>query len=341
MRKEFSRLALSARPHKEASGKPTRSPDGTGPSRSQPDHAGVPKDEDTNTAPQHHPDPVDPVNPPPERDPARTLEDLPAELRRLILSQLATDDVNDLRALVAASPVFYQQYLHDRKTLLRSILKRARGIPIAEAYALQLSTSLYSKQPDADSPSELADPGAIRSFIDTYRSLRQLPADEILAQRCTDGDLVGMAAFYEAVARPLVTVFAGRFLRRLKPAPELGIVSTVEEIRLLRGMYRYQIYCNLFGQGREGQRKVPELAFKGEQLDLFFLPFKPWEIEEIYCVYVLVRDTYGWVMDKTEIGLNGGRLGFEEWEAPVEGAMRDMRNAREFGRSWLRLSCFC
>jgi hypothetical protein len=41
---------------------------------------------------------------------------MPAELRREILSHV--EDVDDLMALVTASPVFYQQYLLERESLV-------------------------------------------------------------------------------------------------------------------------------------------------------------------------------------------------------------------------------
>jgi hypothetical protein len=52
--------------------------------------------------------------------PAVTLETLPAELRRRIL--LCIQNLEDLRTLVLASPVFYQQDLLDLKPLLGAAL---------------------------------------------------------------------------------------------------------------------------------------------------------------------------------------------------------------------------
>ncbi|KAK3902373.1 hypothetical protein C8A05DRAFT_15565 [Staphylotrichum tortipilum] len=340
MRKIFSHLALSTRLRKRAGEKPKQATDGTGTSRSrsrsQPkgaghhdtipvvDHALPPPN--TLQPPQHPPKP----DPAPDQDTtAPTLESLPAELRRLILARLvASDDIGGLRALVSASPVFFQQYLLDRKTLLRATLKHARGIPLADAYALQTSARLYSQPPgsDPDAPCELTDPEDVRCFVDGYQALRKLPGEVILAEHCSEEDLVGMVAFYEAVAKPLAPVCAAQFLRRLKPAPEMGTLSVMEVARLLRGLYRFQIYCNLFGQGAKGRRNAPPLEFAGEQLELFFCLFEPWEVDEIYCVYVLVRDMYGWVLDRTEVGGNGEKVGFEDWKAPLAGSKKDLRN---------------
>lgn len=241
-----------------------------------------------------------------------TLEALPAELRSRILSHVA-DDLGGLRALVLASPVFYQQYLLDRKALLRAGLKIALGNLLVDAYAVQTSASLYEL---ADSRHELQ-LETIRLFIDNYVALRSATPDVILEECCTEEDLLGMAAFYVSVARPLSGECATRFLNRLDTSLEVAnYLSATELSRLLRAIYRYHLYCNLFGQGPQGYREVPRLE-SGQHLDLFFCMFKPWEIEEIYCMYILLRDTYGDILDAITWDLDRDHPKFQDWPNPL------------------------
>lgn len=83
--------------------------------------------------------------PAPPAAPASMLEALPAELRLQVLSHIS--DLCDLRALVFASPVFSQQYRLDRQHFLGRVLLRSLGSLTAEAYAVQGSSTIYSRSP--------------------------------------------------------------------------------------------------------------------------------------------------------------------------------------------------
>ncbi len=214
--------------------------------------------------------------------PTITLETLPPELRRQIL--FATIDLEDLRALVLASPVFYQQYLLDRKPLLGAALTAALGYPslLAEAYAGQASSSLYP-------PGVLeTNPFLTIQFQYTYRSLRTATTPTILQKAC-EADLASMVFFYRCVVRPLVTECATRFRKNYGASPELEDLSSTERMRLTRALYRFQLYCNLYVPGRGAERMW--LRFQDlEILKGFFGMFTPWEIEEIDCLnHVLLQ----------------------------------------------------
>ena len=64
------------------------------------------------------------------------LENLPPEVRRHILYFLG---VEELRALVHASPVFHQQYLLDRRSLLLQSIETISGNITVDAYAVYQS----------------------------------------------------------------------------------------------------------------------------------------------------------------------------------------------------------
>jgi hypothetical protein len=65
------------------------------------------------------------------------LENLPPEVRRHILYASGFEEI---RVLIHASPVFHQQYLLDRRSLLLKLLQTTLGNIIVDAYAVfQLS----------------------------------------------------------------------------------------------------------------------------------------------------------------------------------------------------------
>lgn len=205
--------------------------------------------------------------------PGCRLEALPAELRCHIL--FCISDLGDLRALVRASPIFYQQYLLDRRALLRLGLNDTLGSLLRDAYAVHWTASIRSP----------VDP---RRCLEYYRTLREGPLCLDLA--CTEKDLMDMAAFHLSIARPLASECAARLLHNLDPSLSVGELTATESLRFLRALYRFQLYCNLFGRSVERPSAVS--VGSTERLTTFFCLFKPWQIEEIHCIYVLLRDKY-------------------------------------------------
>ncbi|KAK3291496.1 uncharacterized protein B0H64DRAFT_409148 [Chaetomium fimeti] len=217
--------------------------------------------------------------------PAGAFESLPAELRCQILSYL--DDLEDLRALAMASPVFYQQYLLDRRALLERILTATLGNSLADAYAVHTSDALYEDSSDHHHPPA---PEVIGLFIDDYVALRTA-TPELILEGCTEETLIDIASFYHSLARPLVLQSAALFCHALDPYFEVGDLSQAEQKRLLRALYRFQLHCNLFGEGRWGRRGEGEIGWE-EQLSLFFSIYQSWEAEELYCIYTLIENKY-------------------------------------------------
>ncbi len=217
------------------------------------------------------------------------LETLPAELRIQVFSHIS--DLGDLRALVLASPVFSQQYCLDRKQILGQVLVRTLGNLMAEAHAIQNAPMLYSRgsrPPRADT---------VRQFIHNYVS-RRLAPPELVLQDCTLADLDEMAAFYQTVARPLVLECAALFLQNLDPSLHVGNLSATEQTRIIRALYGFELFCNLFGQGSEpGRVRMRPILSFGEVPALIFGSLHPWEVEEINCIYVLIRNKYNAVFD--------------------------------------------
>ncbi|KAK3903564.1 hypothetical protein C8A05DRAFT_32704 [Staphylotrichum tortipilum] len=92
-----------------------------------------------------------------------------------------------------------------------------------------------------------------------------------------------MVRYYRCIVRPLILECATRFLNNHKASPELGSVSATERTRLVRALYRFQLYCNLFGPDPAGDRLRVDVGSVEVQFQ-FFGMFKSWEVEEIDCL---------------------------------------------------------
>ena len=241
-----------------------------------------------------------------------TLESLPAELRHNILSLVL--DIEDLKALVLASPVFHKQYLLDRKAFLRRALKATLGNALVDAYAVHTSALLHEQQP-GDALYKL-EGTTVRLFMDNYVALRSVSPDQLLAEvSITEDDLATIASFYCSLTRPLVEQCATLFLRYLDASLRVGSLSRTERARLLRALYRFQLYCNLFGVGPRGYCERPPLPIS-ETLPFFFCVFRPWEIEEIHCIYVMIRGKYEAVFDAIRSDVARDNPRFDGWRRP-------------------------
>jgi hypothetical protein len=207
------------------------------------------------------------------------LEGLPAELRYQILECL--DDLNDLKAVVHASPVLHHQYLSDRKRLLAHHLRAVLGDHVFfDACMVQKSPALH--RPKVPLSSRVLD-----EFMSGYHKLPSALA--MIEKVCTADDLADMVGFYLSVIRPLSDSLSLLLLHQLPGASEVPPLSRMENVRIMRGLYRFELWCRLFGPGDKTlhldlDRWAMDLNLKGI-LEHFFEVFEPWEIEEISCIH--------------------------------------------------------
>ena len=236
------------------------------------------------------------------------LENLPAEIRREILDAL---DYEGLRALTHASPIFHQQYRLDRRFLLRGCLQRTLGAVAVDAWAAYRS-----------SPECLADAPArefVAAFLKTYQDRRSSGACSILKdEEFTESDAVAMVAFHFTVIEPLfkrfISVALGHLSHETGGPPHHKPLSTTEEARVLRAMYRFQLCCNLFHD-----RRCQHGGFNFDPSDivkLFCCLFEPWEVEEVACIHTFARDEFNRIFLDIEWDLNPAHPRFADQRRP-------------------------
>ncbi|KAI0436491.1 hypothetical protein F4803DRAFT_566822 [Xylaria telfairii] len=240
--------------------------------------------------------------------PSLHLENLPAELRVLILSK--APDLPTLRALVRASPVLHAQYRNDRNNILRACLSREMDGVLIDAYATTMSR-VCELGPRTDQ--------TITNYLSGYQTWLSSSCPFPDIKSIDPGRLRWIAAYHISIARPLARLYSKWAQANLKKAVVLSTgqhraavgdindsaeketenatylsdhdvkLSRSEEIRVFRALYRYETYHHLFGQNQRQRRG----AFRDSEINsLFFCLFDPWEVEAIGCIYTFIRFRY-------------------------------------------------
>lgn len=237
-----------------------------------------------------------------------SLETLPAEVRRHLLFQL---DLYCLKALVHASPTFHQQYLLDRRHILRAALEVTLG-----SVSLDAHTVLKAKTQSVSTPQFLT------GLLETWRG--QLPHKQSyrLTGVITDDETTAMASFYFRAALPIATRFIEGIRKELESQLEAGQASAepephpgptnIEWQRCLRATYRFELLCCFtYPFGRESNPN----RVAGNATCLFYEP-EPWEGEELFCFYQFAQTVYQTVFDDIKDEVHPGNPRFDDQDRP-------------------------
>lgn len=215
------------------------------------------------------------------------LENLPAEIRRHILSTLKYEE---LRALVHASSVYHQQYVLDRQHILCECLKTTLGNNITDACAVfqsGLAGFLETRTQEKN-----------LQFLESYRNHRYSPH---YLKSLTLDEVISIVIFHFSIIKPLAWYYTGWAMDNLsqetKDPQTHEPLSITEEQRLVRSLYRFQLYCNLFGVSRYPFDQEFLSIRPADFLGLFLNIYEPWEVEEFLCFHVFVTKKFNQVFD--------------------------------------------
>ncbi|RTE81563.1 hypothetical protein BHE90_003871 [Fusarium euwallaceae] len=204
------------------------------------------------------------------------LEHLPPELRRSILTIL---DLNQLKALIRSSPTLYQQYRYDRRRILDSALHKTLGPVAIDAYAAHLTSTAkfdYS-HPDATVP----------EFLKDYHRLRSSPDSSSWGKNPTENEMSDLAMFHLSFIQPLTEKYKNWAMTNIangfeeqKRAVHTSPLSSTEQFRIMRALYRFQLWCHLLAIPRFYNIDLVGVPY------MFLSLYEPWEVEEIRSVYL-------------------------------------------------------
>ncbi|KAK2733435.1 hypothetical protein FQN57_002131 [Myotisia sp. PD_48] len=218
------------------------------------------------------------------------IEKLPPEIRLLVFANLGLDS---LKSLVRASLIFHEQYSSDRIYILRKCLQNTLGvIGIDACAAYRAGTESFAR-----TRNEVQ----IENFLDTYMK-RLFSGNPNFTGDLTNDEILDFVKIHFSTTRPLLIHFTEWALANLANADSKTQISTKkfcrlllsrsEELRILRGLYRFQLFCNLFGCGPH-IIEPPFIDFHfGEIFNIFFHKFEPWETEEVGCIYIFAEQKF-------------------------------------------------
>lgn len=199
------------------------------------------------------------------------LEKLPPEIRREILSTLKLEE---LSCMIRASPVFYQQYMQGPIYFLGTCLENTLGNVLIDAFVVSQSGShSFRRQRSEDT---------ISYILELYQGSREGTHSVARSALCSDDHILEILNFYCRVIRPIARLYVTWSLDNLADESQVsyvhGPLSKVEETRILRALYRFQLCCQIF----EALDNLSE----------FIYLFEPWEAEEVMCIYAFADGIY-------------------------------------------------
>ncbi|KAI9367196.1 hypothetical protein BJX61DRAFT_337817 [Aspergillus egyptiacus] len=213
----------------------------------------------------------------------KALDSLPGDVIILILKSLPNR--RSLKAAVHASPIIHTAYLAARRGILQAVLCHQHGglVIMSDAIAAVRSTGL--------SACKAEDKEQIIALLDRWRrSLYDKPADtDEVASLLHLHDLATwfLEDFTKTMIAPIwIPETTWSTMKPLK-------LSKRETRRFFRGFYRLQIWSNIFGNAvcdRTSTRIWNGVFTADKMIRLFFLTMPPWEMEEICCVWELLRN---------------------------------------------------
>lgn len=231
------------------------------------------------------------------------IERLPFEIRNEIL--LAVDSIADLSSLLHASPTFHQQFRLDRAFWLWHCLKQEVGNVLIDAYNVHtLNTPEFRSKRTRQK---------VLLYVEDYKQQRS-EGIESLAQPPED-DVIRIVSFHTSVIRALMHQYAAWARANLEGLAEPQELSRTEATRIVRGLYRFQIFCSLFGPARGGcnyyfyEDRIMNAGQRLQQLDDLY---EAWEIEEILCINAFVHAKYRPLFEQVEWDLNPDNPSFDD-----------------------------
>lgn len=212
------------------------------------------------------------------------IEDMPFEVRRMIFHEMESN--TDLRALAHASPVYHDQYHLEAGYWDWLTLQLELGNLLIDAHTVARSNSRLFRE-------EERTPEEREFFLIHYRANLASP-DHFFLDIRNRSMIHYVAAFQATVIKPLVKKFFVWCKLNVPALASPRALSKGEEMRITRGLYRFQLLCNLFGCDEIGNRPPDSLTLQLNDpiLGTFLVDFPPWEIKEILCIEQFASDNY-------------------------------------------------
>jgi hypothetical protein len=210
---------------------------------------------------------------------------LATELRILILFQMT--DLQSLHSLIRASPSYYASFLKvGRKKVLTHLALRNMDERLHVDALAAVRSARYYESPFG--PAYYSDTATYRTtdFIEEYGRARGNIANSnsewSLCRNLIEG--IELCNLHEAVKR-VANDYCFFIAPSIQNNQSLDL-SKMEQLRLYRSIYRFQVYCNFFNNNAIVGPDVGTDRQQSRHPIRHFLPsFSPWEVLEMACVW--------------------------------------------------------
>jgi hypothetical protein len=211
--------------------------------------------------------------------------------------------LTSLRSLILASPFYHATYAAEARheILTRVALRQLDYRLRVDSLAAVRSTEFYCSQKRV--------PSEVIAFIDEYSRAKGAPRLSLILP---DWLLFSkkFGSISEATALVLLRMsvkhIASEYCRSIPQWQTDSVpLSELEQVRLSRAIYRFQIYCNLFGVKEDMETTDLTGMTRTEKYDAFhnFLPrFPPWEVQEIACIWRYFNGHWGCLLREVSEG---------------------------------------
>lgn len=196
-----------------------------------------------------------------------SLLSLPVEILRVLFSHLS--EAISLQALILTCSSFYHIFKNAESKISTEVLLNE----LDEALFYEVSAVI------ASAPHEAWSKERTRDF------LRELQRDKPISRRWSLSDILTVSKLHQRVQ-----FFAVDFSLSARAANPIGgsvfdvdssPLSSSELRRIERTFYYFELYCNLFREGKQNDGRFDET----EQREVFFSKFSPWQNEQLSCIH--------------------------------------------------------
>lgn len=138
-----------------------------------------------------------------------------------------------------------------------------------------------------------------REFLESYQD-RRFSSQYLFLKMLTLDEVISIVAFRCSIIKPVVWYYTGRaldnFAEETTKDPQSHVpLSKIEETRLVRAMYRFQFYHNLFCHDRHDYQR---LEFEDmDTVRILMGIYQPWEVEEIAWIHTFAIEKFNQVFN--------------------------------------------
>lgn len=202
---------------------------------------------------------------------------MPLHLLSIVLSHL--DNMQSLASAIFSHSSLYLAFREDRNRIVRDIM--TRQIPDDT-----MKYALCTHAATLDGLDRNDEDQILQFLADNFLTDLHAPKEPFALPGPADLRLAGALSRTHSI----IQYFTSDLLRDMLPLvhhhlglrrPSYTVASAVEELRIHRAMYRFQLYCKLFRQRFSGPQKR---YFPFALRDRFFHTFSPWVNEQLACI---------------------------------------------------------